>query len=217
MGNAGWRGVAEPFVNLAASLLGFDVIESLAAVAEGPGELLQDARIMERLEASGLALGSTSGAGPLALAYGPSKDMAPRPCAFRAASLGAEAGESPEGVGFQLKGLAGEAPPTAMHLSGAEGPARCPTCRSDFFRLEAGMAVCPVCGAHGNLAAYTTEGKFVRIDSEERWGRAWLRRHVASWIKPSVERYKSRRERALKDLRELRRLYSLKEGEGPKP
>ena len=93
----------------------------------------------------------------------------------------------------------------------------CPICRSDFFRIEGGHVACPVCGARGDLAIYTAEGRFVSIDTEERWGRAWLKRHVAAWIRPSVERYRSRRGQALKDLRELRRLYSLKEGEGPKP
>jgi hypothetical protein len=56
MGNREWRGVAEPFVNLTAGLLGFDVVESLALVAEGPGEVLCLDGAVERLADIGRAL-----------------------------------------------------------------------------------------------------------------------------------------------------------------
>jgi multimeric flavodoxin WrbA len=55
MGNRRWRGVAEPYVNLVASLLGFEVEESLPVVAEGPGEVLLDTAAIERIEAIGTA------------------------------------------------------------------------------------------------------------------------------------------------------------------
>jgi multimeric flavodoxin WrbA len=55
MGNRLWRGVAEPYVNLVASLLGFEVEESLPLVAEGPGEVLSDTAAIARLEAIGKA------------------------------------------------------------------------------------------------------------------------------------------------------------------
>ncbi|HVP56458.1 MAG TPA: flavodoxin family protein, partial [bacterium] len=58
MGNPDWRGVAQPFVNLAASLLGFDLIESVSVVAEGPGEVLMDEETVARLEALGRWLAS---------------------------------------------------------------------------------------------------------------------------------------------------------------
>jgi len=55
MGNRQWRGVAEPYVNLITSLLGFTVEESLSVVAEGPGEVLSDTATIARLEAIGTA------------------------------------------------------------------------------------------------------------------------------------------------------------------
>jgi len=56
MGNRKWRGVAEPYVNLMVSLLGFRIEESLSLVAEAPGELLSDAAAVARLEAIGAAI-----------------------------------------------------------------------------------------------------------------------------------------------------------------
>jgi putative NADPH-quinone reductase len=61
MGNREWRGVAEPFVNLTASLLGFEVMTSLRLVAEGPGEVLSRPDANERLGEAGRAL---AGEGP---------------------------------------------------------------------------------------------------------------------------------------------------------
>jgi len=55
MGNRQWRGVAEPYVNLIVSLLGFAIEDSLPVVAEGPGEVLSDAKTVARLEAIGTA------------------------------------------------------------------------------------------------------------------------------------------------------------------
>jgi uncharacterized Zn finger protein (UPF0148 family) len=167
MGNSKWRGVAEPFVNLAASLLGFEVTESFGAVAEGPGEVLGDAGVMKRLAICGHELGQPRGR---------PRDEAPL----------------------------------------AEGLDRCPVCRSDFFRAEAGILVCPVCGAAAELAAHAGDGRFVRAGDEARWGRAWLRRHVAEWIRPSIERYKPKRKQVLRDIAELKRLYSLREAEDSK-
>jgi multimeric flavodoxin WrbA/uncharacterized Zn finger protein (UPF0148 family) len=49
MGNRRWRGVAEPLVNLTASLLGFEIVESMSLVAEGPGEILGQRDAVDRL------------------------------------------------------------------------------------------------------------------------------------------------------------------------
>jgi multimeric flavodoxin WrbA len=56
MGNNKWRGVAEPFVNLTASLLGFEIAASLSLVAEGPGEVVAGEEICETLAGLGRAL-----------------------------------------------------------------------------------------------------------------------------------------------------------------
>lgn len=56
MGNNEWRGVAEPFVNLTASLLGCEVTGSLRLVAEGPGEVLGMPGVGEALNRVGRAL-----------------------------------------------------------------------------------------------------------------------------------------------------------------
>jgi multimeric flavodoxin WrbA len=55
MGNRGWKGVAEPYVNLLASLLGFEIADSLSLVAEGPGQVLSDQAAVARLEGIGRA------------------------------------------------------------------------------------------------------------------------------------------------------------------
>jgi len=55
MGNRRWRGVAEPYVNLIVSLLGFAIEDSVPVVAEGPGEVLSDAKTVARLQAIGTA------------------------------------------------------------------------------------------------------------------------------------------------------------------
>jgi multimeric flavodoxin WrbA/uncharacterized Zn finger protein (UPF0148 family) len=210
MGNREWRGVAEPFVNLAASLLGFNVMESVAAVAEGPGEILRNPEVVGRLRSSGRTLAAPSALGQCLVG----EALQLEPHAFRAST---DIGTFPDAGGRREIGQ-GECStePTANSQGLLGRGAECPVCRSDFFRIESGHIVCPVCGARGDLAAYATEGRFVRIASEVRWGRAWLMRHVASWILPSVERYKSARKQALEDLRELRRQYSLKEAERSK-
>jgi hypothetical protein len=53
MGNARWRGVAEPLVNMTVSLLGFRIVESMGLVAEGPGEITTRPDVMSRLEEIG--------------------------------------------------------------------------------------------------------------------------------------------------------------------
>jgi len=217
MGNPDWRGVAQPFVNLAASLLGFDLIESVSVVAEGPGEVLMDDETVARLEALGRWLASGAPGRRRGLASGPAKEMAlpANPSAASSVQSGPRQPDSPEGVGFQLKGCRRRGPQDFGEE--ARRGALCPVCESDFFRVEGNQIVCPVCGARGDLTVHTAGGEFVKIGGDERWGTAWLRRHVASWIKPSVERYKFKREQALRNIRELKRLYSIKEGEAPKP
>lgn len=78
-------------------------------------------------------------------------------------------------------------------------------CGGDFLRIEEGAAICPVCGSAADAAAEGATGP--------RWGRAWLRRHVADWIKPSIERYKPKRKQVLRELAEIKRLYALREAE----
>jgi putative NADPH-quinone reductase len=56
MGNQAWRGVAEPFVNLTASLLGFEILDSLSLVAEGPAEVLSRPEVGESLAEAGRLL-----------------------------------------------------------------------------------------------------------------------------------------------------------------
>lgn len=56
MGNRRWRGIAEPFVNMVVSLLGFRIVDSLSLVAEGPGEIIMEPAIASRLEEIGRAL-----------------------------------------------------------------------------------------------------------------------------------------------------------------
>jgi hypothetical protein len=91
---------------------------------------------------------------------------------------------------------------------------RCPTCRSDFFRIGQGALECPVCGTRGDLAVYLKEGGFEKVDCEPRWGRPWLKGHVASWIEPSIQRYKARRKDILRGVADLKRRYSeVEEGE----
>ncbi len=56
MGNRKWRGIAEPIVNMTASLLGFEVSHSLAIEAQGPGELLLDKANVSQLRHLGRLL-----------------------------------------------------------------------------------------------------------------------------------------------------------------
>ncbi len=56
MGNRNWRGVARPVINMTVSLLGFDVVESIELVAEGPGEVIMDDRVVGRLDEVGRLL-----------------------------------------------------------------------------------------------------------------------------------------------------------------
>jgi multimeric flavodoxin WrbA len=159
MGNGEWRGVAMPFVNITASLLGFEIMESLGLVAEGPGEVITRPAIARSLAAVGRALAR------------------------------GEPWERPEAGRF------------------------CPVCRSDFFRVEPELVICPVCGLEGDLAAYITEGVFKPAGEPARWGQRWLREHVDSWIRPSVVRYAGDRREILKELRSLKAEFrGLEEG-----
>ncbi len=81
----------------------------------------------------------------------------------------------------------------------------CDFCRSDFFRIEGMSAVCPICGNEGDLSQLLESGVFKSIDCKPRWGTRWLRSHIASWIKPSIERYKQNARQALSAIGDLRR------------
>jgi NAD(P)H-dependent FMN reductase len=56
-GLEGWRGVALPFLNALAASFGYRPIESLVAVAPGPGEILLDEELMARILTAGHRLG----------------------------------------------------------------------------------------------------------------------------------------------------------------
>jgi NAD(P)H-dependent FMN reductase len=56
-GLEGWRGVALPFLNALAASLGFQPIQSLAAIAPGPGEILLDRELVARVYAAGQQVG----------------------------------------------------------------------------------------------------------------------------------------------------------------
>ncbi|MBN1135031.1 MAG: flavodoxin family protein [Anaerolineae bacterium] len=52
-----WRGVALPFLNAVAGVFGYRAIDSLTALAPGPGEVLLDEELMARVLAAGQRLG----------------------------------------------------------------------------------------------------------------------------------------------------------------
>jgi multimeric flavodoxin WrbA len=172
MGNAKWRGLAEPVVNLTASLLGFEIAESLQVVAEGPGEALMDDAAVAQLKAAGRRVAAILAGSPPASA------------------------------------------PASLASPDASKPYLCPTCRSDFFRLEGDSIACPVCGERGELGAYLEARGLVSEGGERRWGTPWLKSHVATWVKPSVTRYRAKRKEALRNLAALKRLYAEGETKG---
>lgn len=181
MGNAKWRGLAEPILNLTASLLGFEVAASLSVVAEGPGEVLSDADAVRRLGEAGARLGA--GAAPPT-----ARSVVTPSVASRTGSIG--------------------------HV-----PAACPRCGCDAFRIESSARMepraleCPICGQKGDLDAYLRTGAFQAMPCEARWGRSWLAGHVASWIMPSIARYRTRRKEVLRELAGVKRTYSSITGE----
>lgn len=56
-GLEGWRGVTLPYLNALAAAFGFRPIESLTAIAPGPGEVLLDEHLMEQVLRAGHRLG----------------------------------------------------------------------------------------------------------------------------------------------------------------
>ncbi len=56
-GLEGWKGVALPYLNALAAAFGYRPIDSLTAVAPGPGEVLLDDGVLERLLDAGRRLG----------------------------------------------------------------------------------------------------------------------------------------------------------------
>lgn len=159
-GNRAWRGVAEPFVNMTASLLGFEVLESMSLVAEGPGEVLSQGDTARRFGEIGrtLAMGGT--------------------------------------IEPQVRGEV------------------CPVCWSDFFRIESGKVVCPVCGAVGDLDAYLKTGGSAVTADGARWGLTWLDRHIQAWVAPSVARYRTKLKSVFENLRLLKARYSTQDERG---
>lgn len=187
MGNPKWRGLAEPIVNLTASLLGFEVLASLGVVAEGPGEVLADKEAVRRLGEAGSWLGA--GAAPTPSA--PATDSATNGTSTipTASAPGTPAGAPCAGCARSSRGA-------------------CPRCGSDAFRLEQDALDCPICGQRGDLKTYLRTGDFKAVPSAPRWGQPWLASHVASWIKPSISRYKTKRRAILRDLADLKGRYA---------
>lgn len=74
-------------------------------------------------------------------------------------------------------------------------PGACPTCGSDFFRMEGAQAVCPICGQTGTLISDEGEIciRFAPPDPQGRWTRAGLYKHVQEWVIPSGARFVARR------------------------
>jgi NAD(P)H-dependent FMN reductase len=56
-GLEGWRGVTLPYLNALVAAFGFRPIDSLTAIAPGPGEVLLDETLMARLSGAGRRLG----------------------------------------------------------------------------------------------------------------------------------------------------------------
>jgi NAD(P)H-dependent FMN reductase len=52
-----WRGVTLPYLNALVAAFGYRPVESLTAIAPGPGEVLLDEKLMERILAAGHLLG----------------------------------------------------------------------------------------------------------------------------------------------------------------
>ncbi|MGC9336158.1 MAG: flavodoxin family protein [Anaerolineae bacterium] len=67
-GLEGWRGMGLPYLNGLLAAFGYQPIESLTAIAAGPGEVLLDTTLMQKVEAAGrrLALGQLAPAAPAA-------------------------------------------------------------------------------------------------------------------------------------------------------
>lgn len=187
MGNAKWRGIAGPVANMTVGLLGFDLSDSLELVAEGPGEVLSLPGVGDRLSLAGKRV---------------ARDEADAGRASRAERAPAKPGVVEHGLGNLGVGEG------SLAEGDASLPARCPICRADFFRIEKDVIECPVCGSKGDLGVYLGQGRFQSVECEPRWGRLWLKSHVASWIVPSIRRYKAMRREVLKGVADLKRYYS---------
>lgn len=171
MGNSKWRGVSEPIVNMTASLLRFEVIASLAQVAEGPGEVLLDIEGVEQLSRLGKLIVEKCHE----ISERLRNDEQMGSCARRSEII------------FENRGGV------------------CTFCRSDFFRIEGKMVICPICGNVGDLVWLSESGEFRSMECQPRWGIEWLKSHIASWIKPSIKRYRLVAPRALAEVKDLRR------------
>jgi hypothetical protein len=156
MGSRAWRGLAEPYVNMTAGLLGFNLAESLTIEAQGPGSVLS------------------------------APEAARLPGLGRALAVGGE-------------------------IRGEPAPGACPVCRSDSFRVGSEEVICPVCGMTGDREEYLKSGRLTGSREEVRWGVPWIKRHVASWIEPSVRKFMENRRAVLEPLRLLRGRYDRQE------
>lgn len=137
-----WRGVTLPYLNAFVEALGYRPIESLTAVAPGPGEVLLDADLMTDLLNAGRRLGRS--------------ELSPLPPVVNV----------------------------------------CPICRCDSFRLQGGLAVCPVCGQE---ATVQVRGESVSLEFvpnsgvDHRWTQVGMRRHMVDWVMATGPRFLERR------------------------
>jgi len=157
-----WRGITLPYLNALVAAFGYRPIESLTAVAPGPGEVLLDEALMDRALAAGHRLGRG--------------ELEPAP--------------APSNV--------------------------CPTCHNDAFRIEAGHAICPICGQEGRLEE-GPEGVVVRFDplsgASQRWTPEGLRKHMTEWVMATGPRFMAHRA----EIKVRRRPYRQMEVEWLQP
>lgn len=71
----------------------------------------------------------------------------------------------------------------------------CPVCWSDFFFLEGGKAICPICDSEAQIEM---EEGGVRLafdlgEGPSPWSYAWQKEHVEGWIRPTAPRFLAHR------------------------
>jgi len=72
----------------------------------------------------------------------------------------------------------------------------CPSCYGDFFVLEGGKAICPLCGIEADIELVDGQMR-LSFDLEVEpwpWSYAWQKEHIEGWIRPTAPRYLAHRE-----------------------
>lgn len=72
----------------------------------------------------------------------------------------------------------------------------CPCCYGDFFVLEGGKAICPLCGLEADIELVDGQVRLAFDLEVEPWpsSYAWQKEHVEEWIRPTVPRFLAHRE-----------------------